>query len=64
MAEIAVDRSALDLAATLPPQSLRSLDAIHIASALALGADLDVVVAYDGRLLDAAVATGLTTQAP
>jgi predicted nucleic acid-binding protein len=44
--------------------ALRSLDAIHLASALALGQDLDVVVTYDTRLADAARAAGLEVVAP
>jgi predicted nucleic acid-binding protein len=62
--EIAVDRTTLDLAATLPPPSLRSLDAIHLASAMAVGADLDALVAYDIRLIDAARDVGLPTVSP
>lgn len=46
------------------PPELGSLDAIHVASALSLGADLGVVVGYDSRLLDAADRAGLTTAAP
>jgi predicted nucleic acid-binding protein len=52
------------LARTLPPPSLRSLDAIHLATALALGSDLGVFVAYDRRLLDAAADAGLTVKSP
>ncbi len=44
----------LDRAGTLGPTSLRSLDAIHLASALTLGAELTAFVAYDRRLLNAA----------
>jgi predicted nucleic acid-binding protein len=44
--------------------ALRSLDAIHLASALSLGQDLDVLVTYDTRLADAAEAAGLKVVAP
>lgn len=52
------------LARTIGPPSLRTLDAIHLASAAALGDDLGVFVAYDRRLLDAAVDAGLPVAAP
>lgn len=48
----------------IDPPTIRTLDAIHLASALALGDDLDVFVCYDRRLADAAEATGLTVLAP
>lgn len=41
---------------------LRSLDAIHLATALVL--DVNVLVAYDARLIDAAKAHGLVTASP
>jgi predicted nucleic acid-binding protein len=41
-------------ASTLAPAQLRTLDAIHIASALALGTDLAAVVTYDVRMQAAA----------
>ena len=53
----------LDTAADLT-EPLRGLDAIHLASALRLGAGLEWFVAYDKRLLDAAKAVGLRIVAP
>ena len=41
-------------AAILAPSALRTLDAIHLASALALGDDLAAVVTYDIRMQRAA----------
>lgn len=41
-------------AAMLEPRQLRSLDAVHLASAQQLGDDLDGIVTYDQRLADAA----------
>ncbi|MCY3862625.1 MAG: type II toxin-antitoxin system VapC family toxin [bacterium] len=38
----------------LDPPSLRSLDAIHLASALDLGRDLEGIVTYDNKLAEAA----------
>jgi len=43
---------------------LRSLDALHLASALLLGAELTTFIAYDRRLADAARAAGLVVAAP
>lgn len=46
------------------PARVRSLDAIHLATALSFGASLEALVAYDRRLLDAARAAGLTVASP
>jgi predicted nucleic acid-binding protein len=51
-------------AATMPGKALRSLDAIHVASAQQLGALLDVLVTYDHRMIDAARAQGLPVTSP
>ncbi|MDR3107870.1 MAG: type II toxin-antitoxin system VapC family toxin [Bifidobacteriaceae bacterium] len=48
----------------LDPAVTRTLDALHVASALALGPDLDAVITYDGRLADAARRSGLEVLAP
>ena len=61
---VALSTSVLDTAATLPPPGLPSADAIHLASALALRADLTAFVAYDARLLTAAEDLGLPTASP
>jgi predicted nucleic acid-binding protein len=58
-----VDRTILDAAADLPVEA-RSLDAIHLASALALGRDLGVIVTYDARMARAARALELDLAAP
>ena len=50
-------------AASLKPPSLRSLDAIHLATALSLDG-LDALVTYDRRLRDAATDAGLTVASP
>ena len=47
-----------------PDRGLRSLDAIHLATARVLGPDLDAIVSYDDRLLKAAGDAGLTTVSP
>jgi len=64
VALVDISRELLDLAGSLPPTGLRSLDAIHIASALSLGDDLGDVVTYDGRMISAALAHGLNIASP
>jgi predicted nucleic acid-binding protein len=56
------DRSLFAEAGLLPGPDLRSLDALHVATALRV--DASVVVAYDYRLQRAARAVGLATTAP
>jgi len=54
----------LERASGLPPPLLRSLDAIHLATAEQLGVDLARVVTYDERMADAARGLGWTVAAP
>lgn len=61
--EIAVDRSVLERAATLPVD-VRGLDAIHLASALRVRRNLTALVTYDRRMAAAADALGLPVAAP
>lgn len=63
LALIRVDRTVLDGASRLEPPLLRSLDAIHVASAMSLGPTVELV-AYDHRLVAAAAANGLVTSSP
>ena len=51
-------------AATLDPLSLRSLDAVHVASALELGDDLDAFVTYDDRQAEALAVLGIPVEQP
>ena len=59
-----VTAEVLVAAGTLPPPTMRSLDAIHLATALALGPALTAVVTYDARQAAAARALGLAIHAP
>ena len=59
-----VGRRILATAAALEPTSLRTLDAIHLASALAVRDDLEVVVTYDRRLRAAAERMHIDVAAP
>jgi hypothetical protein len=56
--------SVVDVAAELEGETLRSLDALHLASALAVRTALEAFVAYDTRLQSGAVAAGLPTTTP
>ena len=53
-----------EAAGRLDPPALRSLDAIHLASALDVGDDLDGLVTYDDRLVAAARSNGVTVVTP
>lgn len=52
------------LAQTVAPVTVRSLDAIHLATALHARGRLTSFVTYDKRLADAARTAGLTVDAP
>jgi len=56
-----------DIASTaeiIGDRALRSLDAIHLATAHDLRAELTAFVCYDKRLIDSARALGLPTESP
>jgi predicted nucleic acid-binding protein len=55
---------AASAAETLGDPLLRSLDAIHLATALAMQSTLSALVTYDKRLASAASAAGLPVAAP
>lgn len=61
---LAVTRAVAEQAVSLDPPVLRTLDALHLATALSLGAELGVFVAYDRRLLAAARAAGVSVASP
>jgi predicted nucleic acid-binding protein len=51
-------------AALLEPMTLRSLDALHLATALEVRDELDGIVTYDGRMAASAQAFGLEVVTP
>ncbi|NBU60749.1 MAG: PIN domain-containing protein [Actinobacteria bacterium] len=61
---IRVSSQILAIASVLAPTKLRTLDAIHLASCLILGDDLDGLVTYDDSQTDAAQQEGITVVAP
>lgn len=62
--QIAMTPTVLRAAGALSPASLRTLDAIHLATALHIGSSLGSFVAYDRTLLSAAEAAGLPAVCP
>lgn len=61
---IAIDNDVVEGAMNEPDRGLRSLDAIHLATARILSEDLSAIVSYDERLLKAAADAGLSTESP
>jgi predicted nucleic acid-binding protein len=61
---VPVSTQVLELAAGLPPPEIRTLDAVHLASALVLGDGCEGVVTYDVRMQAAARTAGLVVLAP
>jgi predicted nucleic acid-binding protein len=64
MLVVEVDELVAASAGTVAPTYLRTLDAIHLASAVTLAPELDAFVTYNARLADAARAAGLNVVAP
>lgn len=64
LAEIPLTTRVRDVAGRLEPAGLRTLDAIHLASALELGDDLGALLTYDHRLADAARTRGIDISSP
>ena len=58
------DQLVLEAACTIDPVELRSLDALHLATATRLQYDLTAFVCYDTRLAQAALDHGLTVVSP
>ncbi|HVB76412.1 MAG TPA: type II toxin-antitoxin system VapC family toxin [Candidatus Nitrosotalea sp.] len=59
-----IDAPVRAAAAALAEPDLRTLDAIHIATAVSVGADLQAFVSYDQRLLRTAGELGLPVLSP
>lgn len=61
---ITVTESLLDAAGTLDPPELRTLDAIHLAAARTVAAQLGALVTYDARMKRAGAALAFPVEAP
>lgn len=59
-----VGDAVIEAASRFTEPALRSLDAIHLATALILGDDVDELVTYDQRLASVATASGIAVAAP
>jgi predicted nucleic acid-binding protein len=59
-----IDATVRSSAAALAEPSLRTLDAIHVATAVGIGPDLQAFVSYDQRLLQTAGELGLPVVSP
>ncbi|MFF0726635.1 type II toxin-antitoxin system VapC family toxin [Streptomyces sp. NPDC004134] len=63
LTEVLVTEEVRDLAGLLPGR-VRTLDALHVASAQTIGPALDSLISYDKRMLEVAREVGLPTAAP
>jgi predicted nucleic acid-binding protein len=61
---VPITQDLLETAADLGPPSLRSLDAVHLATVLSLESALEAFVVYDDRMARAATEAGLPVVAP
>jgi uncharacterized protein len=64
VAQSSISDAVIESASRLPEPLLRSLDAIHLATALMIRDEVDIVLTYDVRLREAAEAHGLRAAAP
>lgn len=61
---ISLDALSCERAGFVDPRSLRSLDALHLTAARALGDDLRGLVTYDDRLIEAGAQHGIEIVQP
>jgi len=61
---VRVNDQVLSRAGTLSPVELRSLDAIHLATAERIGTDLGEIISYDERMTTAARQKGYAVASP
>lgn len=64
VAMVPLDDDVLDVAVALRPDRLRSLDAVHLATAMVIRDEIAVFVTYDQRLAEAAAAEGFEVASP
>jgi predicted nucleic acid-binding protein len=61
---VALSRNVYESAAMLGPPVLRSLDALHLASAIEFGDELEGIITYDMRMTEAAQVLDVAVIAP
>lgn len=59
-----IDQPIIEAAGELEPAELRSLDALHLATIIGLGEDVERVYCYDARLAQAARTLGVGVSEP
>lgn len=59
VALLPLDDTVLDVATSLPPANVKTLDALHLATALTVRDEIGAFFTYDQRLAEAAVSHGL-----
>ncbi len=64
VALLPLDDALLDEAAAVSPPTIRSLDALHLATALSVRDDLGALFTYDDRLAEVAKVHGLPVATP
>lgn len=64
IAFVELDRDLASIASKTGDPSLRALDAIHLASALRLGREIESFLTYDSRQAEAARTSGLAVASP
>lgn len=64
MVLIPLDDRVLDVAASLRPANVRTLDALHLATALTVRDEIGAFFTYDQRLMEAAVDQGFPVPQP
>jgi uncharacterized protein len=64
VALLPLDHAVLDEAASIDPANLRSLDALHLATALSIRDEIGLFVTYDERLGSAVADHGLAVSQP
>jgi predicted nucleic acid-binding protein len=64
LALLPLDDAVLDEATVIDPVGLRSLDALHLATALSVRDEIGAFITYDQRLADAAGQQGLNVVRP
>jgi predicted nucleic acid-binding protein len=63
--QIVIDAAIVESASTVAPgRKMRTLDALHLATALLVGDELRSVITYDVRMADAARGLGLAVESP
>ena len=61
---VQITTAMFESAGLVDPAVLRTLDAVHLSAAMALGDELEGLVTYDDRLAHAAVSNGIRVLAP